>query len=168
MHTYLQTLEIVEKFMKDSGIRKFCSTSCKGACCMGCDYQGDRGCTQEPRNLLCSITMCSLLHSTWRDSTQNPYAGFITNTKLDLKDLNKYKQACSYLLKKVFDIKRSLLTPNENGEVSYELTGTLRTPFPTELLNKPLFNERVLNKLTRINTCKLNSRLSKVHHFYGD
>ncbi len=61
-YTYQQTLSIVEKFMKDSGIREYCSKVCKGGCCRGLPnvkkmcYDTDIACYRnEGRRLACSI-----------------------------------------------------------------------------------------------------------------
>ena len=57
-YNYYEALEIVEQFMAESGIRKFCSTLCKGTCCGSCKSRGDNGCKLKVRNLLCSIHTC--------------------------------------------------------------------------------------------------------------
>lgn len=57
--TYQETLDIVEKFMIDSGIRKYCTEVCKGGCCMDCYHDNPNAChLQEGRRLTCSIYVC--------------------------------------------------------------------------------------------------------------
>ena len=57
--TYQETLDIVEKFMIDSGIRQFCTEICKGLCCMNCYEDNPKAChRQEGRRLPCSIHVC--------------------------------------------------------------------------------------------------------------
>ena len=60
MHlNYQQTLEAVENFMKETGIRDFCTDICKGSCCSGC-YTRETACHKnEGRRLSCSTYVCS-------------------------------------------------------------------------------------------------------------
>ena len=62
--TYDQTMEIVEGFMKKSGIAEYCRTICKGKCCI--DFNG-KSCYESPnachrnegRRLTCTAYICS-------------------------------------------------------------------------------------------------------------
>lgn len=57
--TYQETLNIVEKFMIDSGIRRYCTEICKGQCCMECYTDNPKSCRHcEGRRLPCSIYTC--------------------------------------------------------------------------------------------------------------
>lgn len=57
-YTYKLALDRVEKFMKDSGIRRYCEVYCRGYCCGGC-YEQDTACHKnEGRRLACSHFMC--------------------------------------------------------------------------------------------------------------
>lgn len=54
--SYSQALEQVEKFIRDSGIREYCTTVCKGNCCRGCRV---RSCDTGSRKITCSFYLCS-------------------------------------------------------------------------------------------------------------
>lgn len=57
--TYQEALDIVEKFMIDSGIREYCTEICKGGCCMDCYENNPNSCRHcEGRRLSCSIYTC--------------------------------------------------------------------------------------------------------------
>lgn len=57
---YKDTLEIVEKFMINSGIREYCTKICKGKCCSGCYELNPKACWRcEGRRLSCSIYLCN-------------------------------------------------------------------------------------------------------------
>jgi hypothetical protein len=60
-----QHLNIVEKFMVDSGIRQFCQSICKGDCCRSCARpEGPTRCYNGgPRNIACSSFLCGTLKS---------------------------------------------------------------------------------------------------------
>jgi hypothetical protein len=56
--THDETLELVEEFMRKSGIRRYCSDFCRGHCCGKC-YNSDNACRKnEGRRLACSIYLC--------------------------------------------------------------------------------------------------------------
>lgn len=56
--SYTETLNKIEKFMKDSGIRDICSNLCMGRCCGDC-YKSEKACHKnEGRRLPCSFYMC--------------------------------------------------------------------------------------------------------------
>lgn len=58
--SYKETLELVEKFMIDSHIRKYCSEICKGKCCENCYNKNPQSCRHhEGRRLPCSVFLCS-------------------------------------------------------------------------------------------------------------
>jgi hypothetical protein len=58
--SYTRTLELIEKFMIDSHIRKYCSEICKGKCCESCYTKNPDSCRhQEGRRLPCSVFICS-------------------------------------------------------------------------------------------------------------
>jgi hypothetical protein len=63
VYSYDDILDVVEKFMTDSGIRKWCSDHCKTKCCEGC-YKSDQACHKnEGRRLTCSLYLCgSIVH----------------------------------------------------------------------------------------------------------
>lgn len=57
--SYKETLNIVEKFMIDSGIRQYCTKICKGRCCEGCFEKDQQACCHhEKRRLPCSAYLC--------------------------------------------------------------------------------------------------------------
>jgi len=107
-YTYKEALEIVEEFMIESGIRRYCETICKGGCCDEIwDEKQDRyvpcweskyACWRnEGRRLPCSIYLCpalleilpdadllanlktDIVNSLWDIIHNNPY--FTPNTK---------------------------------------------------------------------------------------
>ncbi len=56
---YEKTLEVVENFLKESGIRHFCEKVCRGACCVGCYEANPNACIlYNERKLACSIYLC--------------------------------------------------------------------------------------------------------------
>lgn len=60
-YNYDESLKLVEQFMIETGIRKFCSKYCKGKCCFDC-YDSDNSCIKnEGRRLSCSIWVCNEL-----------------------------------------------------------------------------------------------------------
>lgn len=57
--SYKKTLLLVERFMIDSNIRKYCSEICKGKCCESCYEKNPYACYRcEGRRLTCSIYLC--------------------------------------------------------------------------------------------------------------
>jgi len=55
---YAKAVNIIEKFMKNSGIRAICSNYCMGRCCGTC-YTSERACHKnEGRRLACSFYIC--------------------------------------------------------------------------------------------------------------
>lgn len=55
---YHQTLDMVEAFMIQSGIRAYCTDICKGRCCGNC-YTSKNACHKhEGRRIACSVYMC--------------------------------------------------------------------------------------------------------------
>lgn len=68
--TYQETLNIVEKFMINSGIRRYCTEICKGQCCMGCYENNLKSCRHcEGRRLPCSIYICWELKQRFSEKT---------------------------------------------------------------------------------------------------
>lgn len=62
VYKYGQTLEIIEKFMTDSGIREYCTNICKGSCCGTCYKENAEACHKnEGRRLACSGFICFAL-----------------------------------------------------------------------------------------------------------
>ena len=60
-YTYQETLDIVEKFMIETGVREYCETICKGKCCGSC-YESKYACRKnEGRRLSCSTMICNKL-----------------------------------------------------------------------------------------------------------
>ena len=66
MISYKRAMEIVEKFMEETGIRDFCTNYCRGWCCNeagdenGC-YEGKNSCAKIGRKLECSMFICNQL-----------------------------------------------------------------------------------------------------------
>lgn len=61
--SYKETLSLIEKFMIDSNIRKYCSEICKGKCCEACYEKNPYTCRRcEGRRLSCSIYLCSAIY----------------------------------------------------------------------------------------------------------
>ena len=73
-YSYQESLDIVEKFMIDSGIREYCETICKGKCCGGC-YESKYACRKnEGRRLSCSTMICEELRNfIFSDETKRSY-----------------------------------------------------------------------------------------------
>jgi len=60
--TYEHTLNIVDKFMIDSGIRDFCTNACGSRCCTGCKDNNPLRCTKlGERRLSCTTYLCHSL-----------------------------------------------------------------------------------------------------------
>jgi hypothetical protein len=56
---YEETVDLIDKFMKDSGIRTFCEHYCKGACCGTECFNSKNACHKnEGRRLACSFYLC--------------------------------------------------------------------------------------------------------------
>ena len=56
---YEHTLNIIDKFMIDSGIREFCTNVCGSKCCTGCKDSNPLRCTEmEGRRLSCTTYLC--------------------------------------------------------------------------------------------------------------
>ena len=69
--TYQETTDIVEKFMIDTKIRKYCTEICKGKCCGSCYTKNDQAChLSEGRRLCCSIFLCFSLHNKFSIETR--------------------------------------------------------------------------------------------------
>lgn len=58
---FTQALEVVEKFMTESGIRQYCTEICKGHCCAGCHGTEEACNKNEGRRLSCSMFICANL-----------------------------------------------------------------------------------------------------------
>jgi len=58
MLTYDETLDILERFMLDSGLRAFCESRCKGVCCNACFYSKNACHKHGGRRLSCSAFLC--------------------------------------------------------------------------------------------------------------
>ena len=61
VYSYREALEIVEEFMIESGIRKYCTTVCKGYCCGLCSFSENACFRNEGRRLPCSTFICDWL-----------------------------------------------------------------------------------------------------------
>jgi hypothetical protein len=62
--SYQKTLDIVEKFMIDSGIREYCTKICKDHCCASCYKENPNAChPDEGRRLPCSIYLCPEIYN---------------------------------------------------------------------------------------------------------
>ena len=60
--SYKDSLDIIEKFMEESGLRNYCTYICKGKCCGIC-YTSKNACHKnEGRRISCSIFMCNQLN----------------------------------------------------------------------------------------------------------
>jgi len=60
-YTYSETVDVIEKFMKETGIRNYCESICEGHCCGAC-YTRDTACHRnEGRRLACSHYLCCWL-----------------------------------------------------------------------------------------------------------
>ena len=59
---YDEALKVVEEWVINTGIRKFCTEKCKGHCCPP-HYSDrcDRSCLKGERKITCSIFLCDLL-----------------------------------------------------------------------------------------------------------
>ena len=60
-YSYDQSLEKIERFMIDTGIRRLCTDACVGHCCGNC-YKSNNACHKnEGRRLTCSFWLCVYL-----------------------------------------------------------------------------------------------------------
>lgn len=87
---YSETLAIVETLMIESGIRKFCSKTCKGYCCDAC-YKKSNACHKnEGRRLSCSIFLChGLLGTIFTPCDHEVYARAYIKIKGNLRLIMK-------------------------------------------------------------------------------
>ncbi len=60
--SYEKALELINKWVVDNGIRKFCSEVCKGGCCTPC--RCDHVCTpgNDCKNIQCAAFLCNDIH----------------------------------------------------------------------------------------------------------
>jgi len=62
--SYNELLDIIENFMNETRIRKFCSNICKGLCCHDCYTSNINACfLNESRRITCSLFICDSLSS---------------------------------------------------------------------------------------------------------
>jgi hypothetical protein len=60
-YNYNEALNLVEKFMDESGVRAYCTEVCLGKCCFACSLRTEKGCGDKIRHLACSLHICSLI-----------------------------------------------------------------------------------------------------------
>jgi len=83
--SYKDSLDIIEKFMEESGLRNYCTYICKGKCCQGC-YTSKNSCYKnEGRRISCSIFICEQLNY------------FLTRCADDLYIVNKDESYKNYI-----------------------------------------------------------------------
>lgn len=56
----MRTIDIVEKWLKETGIRSYCENTCSGKCCVHSQCR-KQYCGQGRRLLVCSIFLCTLV-----------------------------------------------------------------------------------------------------------
>jgi hypothetical protein len=79
--SYQEALDRIERFMKESGIRKLCQTVCLGHCCTGCFYDKETSCAILGfRKIGCSAFLCyPLLRDSGLLHTANFDPGYCTS-----------------------------------------------------------------------------------------
>lgn len=76
---YVQTLDMVEVFMKASGIRNYCTNICKGDCCGGCYTNSRHSCHEhEGRRISCSTYLCYFETTGINGKTSGANGNFMT------------------------------------------------------------------------------------------
>ena len=115
VYSYREALEIVEEFMIESGIRKYCTTVCKGYCCGLCSFSENACFRNEGRRLPCSIYLCKpLLEIVPNKETLFDLIEDIELTLREIMEDNPYfnpntkdVQAKFHISKKELDVLRS-------------------------------------------------------------
>jgi len=87
-YTYEEALEIIEKFMIESGIRKYCENICKGECCKDCPNPCFK---RGQRRLPCSVYICDWLRYLLPNSHALQYLDeLIFDSLLEVMQRNPY------------------------------------------------------------------------------
>ncbi len=135
-YTYQETLSIVEKFMKDSGIREYCSNVCVGSCCETC-FDSEYSChNNEGRRLHCSIYICYKVTST-----------FITVRGSDI--IRSLENHIKRVVSKVAE---------EEGLVVFNPYFTVNTK---SIKDRCLFKSTKIDRLKRINVRMVKKRVNR-------
>lgn len=115
---YKQTTDIIEDFMKKSGIRTYCTETCGGKCCKSC-YTSKNACYKhEGRRLPCSLFVCDWLSSLiFTKKDRDKYEKMFYEIRkiiygLQDKYRNIYFNPLTEEQIKAFKIKRSLIFNN--------------------------------------------------------
>jgi len=90
---YQETLQLVEDFMINSGIRNYCTNICKGECCGNCYSHNKEACHKnEGRRLACSIFICGIGNKLFED--------YLKSHEIIMKTIKKIykKYSSSYIL----------------------------------------------------------------------
>lgn len=148
--TYEETLVIVEKFMRDSGIRDFCAYVCKGHCCENC-FESSKSCIKnEKRRLPCSIFICGKLLEVLKlnERQKNAYTSLGTKIQNEINIImtgttgssDCYFSVNTPKIQKQFSISKELINEFNkvfNKEKIYQMQKDLRNI--TELLRYRIF-----------------------------
>lgn len=117
--TYNDTLSLMEKFMDESGIRKFCSDFCQGMCCETLGTKCKTGC--KDRKLSCGTYVCvSIIHSVFDKETISGYYKIRSMIMPQLRELTQlYDGRCIYTEEVPQDVKEAFTLPAEEFMSNY-------------------------------------------------
>ena len=128
-YTYQETLDIVEKFMIETGVREYCETICKGKCCCDC-YDSDNACFKnERRRLPCSAYICYYLQKLLNLEVREAWRLAATEIERKLKSsmglLSCYFNVNTPKVQKAFKIQKSLIDNAFQEKSNIETVGKL-------------------------------------------
>lgn len=143
--TYQQTLDIIEKFMIDSGIRNFCTNICHGQCCSSC-WESKYACHRnEGRRLSCSFYLCPWLSNK------------ILSSKDEVSLINKPSYTIYYEIKnKVLHIISDLLKKENPKKL---ISNVYFTPHSKWVRDNFVIDSKTMEGLKLINIDKIRSKV---------
>lgn len=131
-YNYEQALAIIEQFMKETGIRGYCSEYCKGYCCGTCYKSKDACHKHEGRRMACSIYVCDSLEAIIFSKTE---AQTLYRMRSDIDDaLHPFYKASHY-----FDTPKNEKELRENFRVRKEIIDRLKKFDMDEIQDKVHF-----------------------------
>lgn len=124
-YSYQETLEIVEKFMIDSGIREYCEKICKGRCCGSC-FDSEKACFKnEGRRLPCSLYICGNLKRYLNSKLRDKWYAAAVEVERTIDELlgfqNPYWNVNTPELQKAFKVRKSLIDDMISNEFTIQI-----------------------------------------------
>lgn len=142
-YNYKQTLDIVENFMNESGIRWFCTKTCKGQCCNTLECKDMEECiTFKEKKLACAIFIC-----------------------LPLKTIILNKHEFSVVTKCNEEIKRDLLIAKnkKNANLPWNMYSS---KYLDKTKNRFKIEKSTMNELKKLNTREIDNKFYWLTELY--